>query len=105
MDFTEVSAQPASILSSVGSKDPVILSSNASLISTGNQEAVQSKLRRSWFSLLGLFLPGSADSDVSDKKRKEKIAEFKKNEKDLQEKLKQKIQELKRICLREAVCI
>ncbi|XP_024119834.1 FERM domain-containing protein 4B isoform X2 [Oryzias melastigma] len=79
MDFTEVSAQPASILSSVGSKDPVILSSNASLISTG-----------------------SADSDVSDKKRKEKIAEFKKNEKDLQEKLKQKIQELKRICLREA---
>ncbi|RVE73347.1 hypothetical protein OJAV_G00049270 [Oryzias javanicus] len=76
MDFTDVSG---SFSSRVGSKDPVILSSNASLISAG-----------------------SADSEVSDKKRKEKIAEFTKIQKDLQEKLKQKIQELKSICLREA---
>uniref|UniRef100_A0A3P9MQJ8 Cytohesin Ubiquitin Protein Inducing domain-containing protein n=1 Tax=Oryzias latipes TaxID=8090 RepID=A0A3P9MQJ8_ORYLA len=79
MDFTEISAQPTNRLSSVGSKDPVILTSNASPISTG-----------------------SADSEVSDKKRKEKIAELKKKGKDLQQMLNQKIEELKRICLREA---
>lgn len=46
---------------------------------------------------------GSADSEVSEEQKKEKVAELKKKEKDLQEKLAKKLEELKKICLREAV--
>lgn len=49
--------------------------------------------------------PGSADSEVSDEQKKEKIAELKKKEKDLQDILTQKLEELKKICMREAVSI
>lgn len=47
--------------------------------------------------------PGSQDSEVSEEQKKEKILELKKKEKLLQEKLIQKVEELKKICLREAV--
>lgn len=49
------------------------------------------------------LIPGSADSEVSEEQKKEKVAELKKKEKDLQEKLAKKLEELKKICLREAV--
>lgn len=47
--------------------------------------------------------PGSQDSEASEEQKKEKILELKKKEKLLQEKLLQKVEELKKICLREAV--
>lgn len=51
------------------------------------------------------MLPGSADSEVSEEQKKEKIAELRKKEKNLQDTLTQKLEELKKICLREAVSI
>ncbi|KAF7250078.1 FERM domain-containing protein 4B [Varanus komodoensis] len=48
------------------------------------------------------FLAGSQDSEVSEEQKKEKILELRKKEKLLQEKLLQKVEELKKICLREA---
>lgn len=50
-----------------------------------------------------MCFPGSQDSEVSEEQKKEKIMELKKKEKLLQEKLLQKVEELKKICLREAV--
>lgn len=55
--------------------------------------------------LVCALIPGSADSEVIEEQRKEKIAEFKQKEKDLQNKLDQKLVELKKICIREAVSI
>lgn len=49
------------------------------------------------------LIPGSADSEVSEEQKKEKVAELQKKEKDLQDKLAKKLEELKKICLREAV--
>lgn len=48
-------------------------------------------------------IAGSADSEVSEEQKKEKVAELKKKEKDIQDKLAKKLEELKKICLREAV--
>ncbi|MED6251453.1 hypothetical protein ATANTOWER_031000, partial [Ataeniobius toweri] len=79
VDLTVISAPKISKLSSVESNDPLIMASNGSLISTG-----------------------SADSEVSEEQKKEKIAELKKKEKDLQDALTQKLEELKKICMREA---
>jgi len=50
-----------------------------------------------------VYFSGSQDSEVSEEQKKEKIMELKKKEKLLQEKLLQKVEELKKICLREAV--
>uniref|UniRef100_A0A1A8HA44 FERM domain containing 4B n=1 Tax=Nothobranchius korthausae TaxID=1143690 RepID=A0A1A8HA44_9TELE len=77
VDLTEITVPQISKL--IESKDPLIMASNGSLISTG-----------------------SADSEVTEEQKKEKIAELKKKEKDLQDKLTQKLEELKKICLREA---
>lgn len=52
-----------------------------------------------------MLIPGSADSEVSEEQKKEKIAELKKKEKDLQDTLTQKLEELKKICMREAVSV
>uniref|UniRef100_A0A3B5BCZ2 FERM domain-containing protein 4B-like n=1 Tax=Stegastes partitus TaxID=144197 RepID=A0A3B5BCZ2_9TELE len=79
MDLTEISAPRISKLSSIESKDQLIMASNGSLISAG-----------------------SADSEVSEEQKKEKISELKKKEKDLQDTLTQKLEELKKICMREA---
>ncbi|XP_029357438.1 FERM domain-containing protein 4B isoform X2 [Echeneis naucrates] len=79
MDLTEISAPRISKLSSIESKDPLIMASNGSLISAG-----------------------SAESEVSEEQKKEKITELKKKEKDLQDSLTVKLEELKKICMREA---
>uniref|UniRef100_A0A3Q3JEF9 FERM domain-containing protein n=1 Tax=Monopterus albus TaxID=43700 RepID=A0A3Q3JEF9_MONAL len=79
MDLTEICTQQISRLSSIESKDQLIMASNGSLISAG-----------------------SADSEVSEEQKKEKIAELKKKEKNLKDTLTQKLEELKKICLREA---
>ncbi|XP_070701253.1 FERM domain-containing protein 4B [Pempheris klunzingeri] len=79
MDLTEICAPRISKLSSMESKDQLIMASNGSLISAG-----------------------SADSEVSEEQKKEKVAELKKKEKNLQDTLMQKLEELKKICLREA---
>ncbi|XP_019122851.1 FERM domain-containing protein 4B isoform X1 [Larimichthys crocea] len=79
MDLTEICAPRISKLSSIESKDQLIMASNGSLISAG-----------------------SADSEVSEEQKKEKVAELKKKEKELQDTLTKKLEELKKICMREA---
>uniref|UniRef100_A0A8D3AXX3 FERM domain containing 4B n=1 Tax=Scophthalmus maximus TaxID=52904 RepID=A0A8D3AXX3_SCOMX len=79
VDLTEICAPRISKLSSIESKDQLIMASSGSLISAG-----------------------SADSEVSEEQKKEKIAELKKKEKGLQDMLTQKLEELKKICMREA---
>lgn len=51
------------------------------------------------------LIPDSADSEVNEEQRKEKMAELRRKEKDLQDTLAQKLEELKKICMREAVSI
>ncbi|CAH2312927.1 FERM domain-containing 4B isoform X2 [Pelobates cultripes] len=77
MELTETGTK---VTKMVEGKNPLIMASNGSLISSG-----------------------SHDSDVSEDQKVEKIHELKKKEKDLQEVLLKKIEELKAICLREAV--
>ncbi|KAL7407428.1 hypothetical protein ABVT39_008196 [Epinephelus coioides] len=79
MDLTEICAPRITKLSSIESRDQLIMASNGSLISAG-----------------------SADSEVSEEQKKEKVAELKKKEKDLQDTLTRKLEELKKICMREA---
>ncbi|XP_039338129.1 FERM domain-containing protein 4B isoform X1 [Mauremys reevesii] len=79
MDLTEMGTPKVSKLVTLEAKNQLIMASNGSLISSGSQ-----------------------DSEVSEEQKKEKITELKKKEKLLQEKLLQKVEELKKICLREA---
>ncbi|KAL2091499.1 hypothetical protein ACEWY4_013762 [Coilia grayii] len=79
MDLTEIGAPRVSKLVSMESKGQLIMASNGSLVSTG-----------------------SADSDANEEKKQEKITELKKKERDLQDNLSLKLDELKKICLREA---
>ncbi|XP_054473200.1 LOW QUALITY PROTEIN: FERM domain-containing protein 4B [Anoplopoma fimbria] len=79
MDLTEISAPRIIKLSSIESRDQLIMASNGSLISAG-----------------------SADSEVSEEQKKEKVAELKKKQKHLQDTLMQKTEELKKICVRES---
>ncbi|XP_004854244.1 FERM domain-containing protein 4B isoform X2 [Heterocephalus glaber] len=79
MDLTETGMQRASKLVTLEAKSHFIMASNGSLISSGSQ-----------------------DSEVSEEQKREKILELKKKEKILQEKLLKKVEELKKICLREA---
>ncbi|XP_064309557.1 FERM domain-containing protein 4B isoform X3 [Phalacrocorax carbo] len=79
MDLTEMGTPKVSKLVTSEAKNQLIMASNGSLISSGSQ-----------------------DSEVSEEQKKEKIMELKKKEKLLQEKLLQKVEELKKICLREA---
>ncbi|XP_066452774.1 FERM domain-containing protein 4B isoform X2 [Eleutherodactylus coqui] len=77
MDLTESSTSRISKMVDV--KNPVIMASSGSLISSG-----------------------SIDSEVSEEQKAEKIQELKRKEKDLQDVLLKKIEELKKICMREA---
>nr|XP_015202753.1 PREDICTED: FERM domain-containing protein 4B isoform X2 [Lepisosteus oculatus] len=79
MDLTDTGAPKMSKLGHIEGKNPLIMASNGSLVSSGSQ-----------------------DSEVSEDQKKEKICELKKKEKDLQDVLAQKLEELKKICLREA---
>uniref|UniRef100_A0A8C5QVN3 FERM domain containing 4B n=1 Tax=Leptobrachium leishanense TaxID=445787 RepID=A0A8C5QVN3_9ANUR len=76
MELTEAGTKVSKIMEG---KNPLIMASNGSLISSGSQ-----------------------DSEVSEDRKVEKIQELKKKEKALQEVLLKKIEELKKICLREA---
>ncbi|XP_044157910.1 FERM domain-containing protein 4B isoform X1 [Bufo gargarizans] len=77
MDLTDSSTSRISKM--IDGKNPVIMASSGSLISSG-----------------------SIDSEVSEEQKTEKIQELKKKEKDLQDVLLKKIEELKKICMREA---
>ncbi|CAH7172242.1 Frmd4b [Phodopus roborovskii] len=79
MDLTETGAQRVSKLVTLEAKSQFIMASNGSLISSGSQ-----------------------DSEGMEEQKREKILELKKKEKLLQEKLLKKVEELKKICLREA---
>ncbi|XP_061779920.1 FERM domain-containing protein 4B isoform X2 [Nerophis lumbriciformis] len=79
MDLTEIASLRITKLTSLECNDQLIMASSGSLISAG-----------------------SADSDVAEEQKREKIAEMKKKEKSLQDTLLQKLEELKKICLREA---
>ncbi|XP_045048040.2 FERM domain-containing protein 4B isoform X3 [Desmodus rotundus] len=79
MDLTETGTPRTSKLVALEAKSQFIMASNGSLISSGSQ-----------------------DSEGSEEQKREKILELKKKEKLLQEKLLAKVEELKKICLREA---
>ncbi|XP_053326105.1 FERM domain-containing protein 4B isoform X1 [Spea bombifrons] len=76
MELTESGTK---VTKMVEGKNPLIMASSGSLISSGSQ-----------------------DSEVSEEHKVEKILELKKKEKALQDVLLKKIEELKKICLREA---
>ncbi|KAM8929910.1 FERM domain-containing protein 4B isoform 2-T2 [Pelodytes ibericus] len=76
MELTEAGTKVSKM---VEGKNPLIMASNGSLISSGSQ-----------------------DSEVNEDHKGEKILELKKKEKALQDVLLKKIEELKEICLREA---
>ncbi|XP_048035498.1 FERM domain-containing protein 4B isoform X2 [Megalobrama amblycephala] len=77
-DLTENGASKMNKLSAAV-KNQLIMASNGSLVSTG-----------------------SADSEMNDDQKKEKLAELRKKEREIQDVLSQKLTELKEICLREA---
>nr|XP_031541980.1 FERM domain-containing protein 4B [Vicugna pacos] len=82
LDLTETGTPRVSKMVTLEAKNQFIMASNGSLISSGSQ-----------------------DSEVSEEQKREKILELKKKEKLLQEKLLKKVEELKKICLREAVSV
>lgn len=82
VDLTEISAPRITKLSSVGSKNQLIMASNGSLVSAD-----------------------SAESEVNEEQRKEKVAELRRKEKELQDTLAKKVEELKKVCMREAEII
>lgn len=55
-----------------------------------------------WFEVF-FFFTGSADSEISEEQKKEKLSELRKKEQEIQDILAKKTKELKKICLREAV--
>ncbi|XP_030588449.1 FERM domain-containing protein 4B isoform X3 [Archocentrus centrarchus] len=79
MDLTEHGGAKINKLGDVGLKNNFITASNGSLVSTG-----------------------SADSEMSEEQKKEKLAELRKKEQEIQDILAKKTKELKKICLREA---
>ncbi|XP_072438634.1 FERM domain-containing protein 4B-like isoform X4 [Chiloscyllium punctatum] len=79
VDLTDTGMPKASKLANVDGKNPIITASNGSLISSGSQ-----------------------DSEVSDEQKKEKLIELKQRRNALQDILHQRMEELKKICLREA---
>ncbi|XP_069499914.1 FERM domain-containing protein 4B isoform X2 [Ambystoma mexicanum] len=79
MELTETGTSRGTKMGALELKNPLIMTSNGSLISLGSQ-----------------------DSESNEEQRKEKILELKRKEKALQEALLLKVEELKTICLREA---
>ncbi|CAL8339855.1 unnamed protein product [Lota lota] len=79
MDLTEISVPRIRKMTSTETRDQLIMASNGSLISAG-----------------------SVDSEILEERKKEKISDLKKKEKDLEDKLAKKMEELKNICMREA---
>lgn len=54
---------------------------------------------------MNFVFAGSADSEMSEEQKKEKLLELRKKEQEIQDILAKKTKELKKICLREAVRI
>uniref|UniRef100_A0A7N6BGN5 FERM domain-containing protein n=1 Tax=Anabas testudineus TaxID=64144 RepID=A0A7N6BGN5_ANATE len=79
MDLTEHGGPRINRLGDAGLKNNFITASNGSLVSTG-----------------------SADSEMSEEQKKEKLSELRKKEQEIQDILAKKTKELKKICLREA---
>uniref|UniRef100_A0A672J5A8 FERM domain containing 4Bb n=1 Tax=Salarias fasciatus TaxID=181472 RepID=A0A672J5A8_SALFA len=79
MDLTEHGGAKMNRLGDVVLKNNLITASNGSLVSTG-----------------------SADSEMSEEQKKEKLSELRKKEQEIQDILAKKTKELKKICLREA---
>uniref|UniRef100_A0A8C4H2H3 FERM domain containing 4B n=1 Tax=Dicentrarchus labrax TaxID=13489 RepID=A0A8C4H2H3_DICLA len=79
MDLTEHGGAKINRLGDAGLKNNLITASNGSLVSTG-----------------------SADSEMSEEQKKEKLSELRKKEQEIQDILAKKTKELKKICLREA---
>ncbi|XP_031172237.1 FERM domain-containing protein 4B isoform X3 [Sander lucioperca] len=79
MDLTEHGGAKIHRLGDTGLKNNFITASNGSLVSTG-----------------------SADSEMSEEQKKEKLSELRKKEQEIQDILAKKTKELKKICLREA---
>lgn len=50
-----------------------------------------------------IVFTGSADSEISEEQKKEKLSELRKKEQEIRDILSKKTKELKKICLREAV--
>lgn len=111
VDLTELCNPQITKLSGSESKNHLIMASNGSLISAGEQTRAAAGSSFTPGCARGLkgnhlsVIPGSADSEVSEEQKKEKVAELKRKEKDLQDKLAKKLEELKKICLREAVSL
>ncbi|KAF7667441.1 hypothetical protein LDENG_00060270 [Lucifuga dentata] len=82
MDLTEHCGSKITRLGDTGLKNNLIRASNGSLVSTG-----------------------SADSEMSEEQKKEKLTELRKKEQEIQDILTKKTKELKKICLREAELI
>ncbi|XP_068997440.1 FERM domain-containing protein 4B isoform X3 [Embiotoca jacksoni] len=79
MELTEHGGAKINKLGDVGLKNNLIRASNGSLVSTG-----------------------SADSEMSEEQKKEKLSELRKKEQEIQDILAKKTKELKKICMREA---
>ncbi|KAM7405048.1 hypothetical protein PAMP_012338 [Pampus punctatissimus] len=79
MDLTEHGGAKINRLGDTGLKNNFITASNGSLVSTG-----------------------SADSEMSEEQKKEKLSELRKKEQEIQDILAKKTKELKKICMREA---
>lgn len=52
-----------------------------------------------------IVFTGSADSEMSEEQKKEKLSELRKKEQEIRDILSKKTKELKKICLREAVSL
>lgn len=104
MDLTDMCNPQITKLAGSESKNHLIMASNGSLISAGEQSRSATGICFHFRKVHHIsFITGSADSEMSEEQKKEKVAELKKKEKDLQDKLAKKLEELKKICLREAV--
>uniref|UniRef100_A0A665TVJ0 FERM domain containing 4Bb n=1 Tax=Echeneis naucrates TaxID=173247 RepID=A0A665TVJ0_ECHNA len=79
IDLTEHGGARMNRLGDAGPKNNLITASNGSLVSTG-----------------------SADSEMSEEQKKEKLSELRKKEQEIQDILAKKTKELKKICMREA---
>ena len=102
-------------LGDVGLKNNLIMASNGSLVSTGMSAVFQLMIivlllkpanRHTvlwWPCQYCPFSIGSADSEVNEELKRDKISALRKKEQEIQDVLTQKTKELKKICMREAV--
>ncbi|XP_024110097.2 FERM domain-containing protein 4A isoform X5 [Pongo abelii] len=91
IDLTETGTLKTSKLANMGSKGKIISGSSGSLLSSG------SGARRHC-----ILLPGSQESDSSQSAKKDMLAALKSRQEALEETLRQRLEELKKLCLREA---